>query len=139
MPDKEEFFSLFRRYGISAAVLVASFFITATLPALSQASSLFTLLGAILFSTWYGGLGPGLFSTLFSALKAQRCSPCSKLNRLRGYLNSPIHPDVPRSMFLSLFLGSVALLVYRLSGEKCSTDGLDARSYRYGHVGVFLE
>ena len=68
MPDKEEFLSLFRRYGISAAVLVVSFFITGTLPALSEASSLFTILGAILFSTWYGGLGPGLFSTLLSTL-----------------------------------------------------------------------
>lgn len=49
-----------RRYCVSIAVVVLSIILTAYLPALSQASSLFTILGAILFSAWYGGLGLGL-------------------------------------------------------------------------------
>ena len=66
MLEKEEPLSLVRHYGLSTAVVVLSIILTAHLSALSQASSLFTILGGILFSAWYGGLGPGLFTTAVS-------------------------------------------------------------------------
>jgi K+-sensing histidine kinase KdpD len=51
-----------------ATVVVLSILITITLPPLSQTSSYFLIVGAILFSAWHGGFGPGLFSIFVSTL-----------------------------------------------------------------------
>lgn len=58
------------RYGVSVAVAILSIIVSADLPPLSQTSTLLTVLGAIFFSTWYGGFGPGLFTTLISTIGA---------------------------------------------------------------------
>ena len=60
--------SLLRRYGVSVAAVIGSILLSASLPTISPASDLFIILSAILFSAWYGGLGPGVFSTLVGAL-----------------------------------------------------------------------
>ena len=44
--------------------------ITVYLPALSQASSLFIILGGIVFCAWYGGLGAGLLSVFLATIAA---------------------------------------------------------------------
>ena len=68
MTQKEEVTSVLRRYGVSLAVVIASILIAALLPTRSQSSNLFIVLSAILFSAWYGGLGPGLFATFVGTL-----------------------------------------------------------------------
>ena len=60
--------SVLRRYGVAGAGAIGSILLAASLPTLSPTSSLFIILSAILFSAWYGGLGPGVFTTLVGAL-----------------------------------------------------------------------
>ena len=54
------------RYGVSAAVALVSVVLAATVAAVSDASVLFVILEATLFTAWYGDLGPGLFTTAVS-------------------------------------------------------------------------
>lgn len=68
MNHKEKVLSLLHRYGVSVAVVIVSILITGLLPTLSSASSLFLILSAIMFSAWYGGLGPGVFVTFLGTL-----------------------------------------------------------------------
>ena len=68
MTEKEEVTSFLRRYGVSVASVIGSILISSYLSTLSHASGLFVILAAILFSAWYGGLGPGLFSTFVATL-----------------------------------------------------------------------
>ena len=68
MTEKEEVTSFLRRYGVSVASVIGSILISSYLSTLSTASGLFVILAAILFSAWYGGLGPGLFSTFVATL-----------------------------------------------------------------------
>jgi K+-sensing histidine kinase KdpD len=68
MNQKQTMLSLLRRYGVSVAAVIGSILLTALLPTVSPASSIFIILSAILFSAWYGGLGPGIFSTLVGAV-----------------------------------------------------------------------
>jgi signal transduction histidine kinase len=68
MNQKQTMLSLLRRYGVSVAAVIGSILLTASLPTVSPASSIFIILSAILFSAWYGGLGPGIFSTLVGAV-----------------------------------------------------------------------
>jgi signal transduction histidine kinase len=56
------------RYGVSLAVVIGSILINPYLTTRFEASGLFIILAAILFSAWYGGLGPGLFTTSVGAL-----------------------------------------------------------------------
>ena len=62
----------FRRYAVAfAAVVVAWALRTALNPWVGADQPLFLwFVGAVVFSAWYGGLGPGLFATLLSALLA---------------------------------------------------------------------
>jgi signal transduction histidine kinase len=68
MIEKEAMTSFLRRYGVSVAVVIASILLAALLPTRSQSSSLFIILSAILFSAWYGGVGPGLLASLVAGL-----------------------------------------------------------------------
>jgi two-component system, NarL family, sensor histidine kinase UhpB len=56
------------RYGVSLAVVIGSILINPYLTTRFDASGLFIILAAILFSAWYGGLGPGLFTTSVGTL-----------------------------------------------------------------------
>ena len=99
--------SLLRRYGVSVAVVIVSILFGAYLPALSPASFLFILLPAIFFSTWYGGLGPGVFATFVG-------TSC-----VSYYLMAPQHSfviDAPEEVLrLSLFVAISLVMVFLLS------------------------
>src|SRR6476661_672409 len=73
MINEDKALSLFRRYAVSLAVVILSIIISINLPPLSQASSLFIVLASILFSAWYGGFGPGLFTTLVAIMGVHYC------------------------------------------------------------------
>jgi signal transduction histidine kinase len=68
MSQKKTMLSVLRRYGVSVVAVMGSILIAASLPTRSHASSLFIILSTIMFSAWYGGLGPGVFTTLVGAL-----------------------------------------------------------------------
>jgi signal transduction histidine kinase len=68
MSQKKSMLSVLRRYGVSVAAVIGSILISSYLPTHSPTSSLFVILSAILFSAWYGGSGPGIFTTLVGAL-----------------------------------------------------------------------
>ena len=60
--------SVLRRYGVSLAVVIGSILINPYLATRFHSSGLFIILAAILFTAWYGGIGPGVFTTLVGAL-----------------------------------------------------------------------
>ncbi len=53
-----------RQYGFAAAVTLAAFLITWMVPPLRHFSPYILLIAAVVFSAFYGGLGPGLLSTV---------------------------------------------------------------------------
>ncbi len=62
----------FRRYAVAFVAVVVAWACRAALdPLIGADQPLFLwFVGAVVFSAWYGGLGPGLFATLFSAAVA---------------------------------------------------------------------
>jgi len=98
-----------RRYGVSLAVVILSIIISMNLPPVSQSSSLFTILAGILFSAWYGGFGPGLFTTLIATI-----SILYYLVDLRHSLDKSPNPDLlPLVLFVMISVGVVLFVSAR--------------------------
>jgi len=98
-----------RRYGVSLVVVILSIIISMHLPPVSQSSSLFTILAGILFSAWYGGFGPGLFTTLVATI-----SILYYLMDLRHSLDKSSNPDLmPLVLFVMISVGVVLFVSAR--------------------------
>ena len=68
LSQKNLILSVLRRYGVSLVVVIGSILINPYLTEHLHSSGLFIILAAIWFSAWYGGIGPGVFTTLVGAL-----------------------------------------------------------------------
>jgi signal transduction histidine kinase len=110
MTQEEDITSFLRRYGVSVAVVIGSILLSAILPILSHSSTLFIILSAILFSAWYGGVGPGLVATFVAAL-----SVADYLMEPRGSLAISSPDEVLR---LNLFVVTALVGVYFASSRQ---------------------
>lgn len=99
------------RYGISVFAMVAALLIRIALsPILEYEYPLITLLPAVLFSAWFGGLGPGLLVTFLSAIGAWL------------FIYTPINTDKQRlGLFLAISI-LVCLLIEALRRSQAYSD-----------------
>lgn len=99
-------------YLVAAGVSVVALLLTMVIPFLRQDATYVLFLGAVSFSSWYGGRGPGIFACLFAAL-------------LENYfISEPIYQIsltiealVPLCMFLL-----VSLMICYLRGELAKSE-----------------
>jgi CheY-like chemotaxis protein len=74
MPDASRLLKL--RYGVAVLAVVAALILKLSLsPLVALEARFLFLIGAVLLSAWYGGLGPGLLATGLSALLANPFPP----------------------------------------------------------------
>jgi PAS domain S-box-containing protein len=114
---------LWVRYGTAVAAVLAALLLKLLIAAQTQFATPFLLfLGAVLFSSWFGGIGPGLLATLLAVVSADYFF-LPPLHSLAGYSReqaSRILQFIGEGTFISLLSGLrryYALQAHRRSEE----------------------
>ena len=127
--NKDKRLSVLRQYAVSLAIVTFSIIISDQLPALSQVSSLFIILAAIVFNVWHAGLGPGLLS-IFVAIMGIAYNIMPPLNSLAIASNDNILRlilFILTSLLLVLFASSRQVAQTRLARSNEERGRLTAR------------